>query len=328
MRIAQIGLGRIGFLLENDPLRYKPCTHLGTLLFLKERDQSIKIVGLCDTDNDRIQIVKKKLNKIKNITFTQNYSTILNQNPDFLIIASTTHSHFNILKDALTMGIRKILVEKPLVTNKSELKQISRLYQKYSSHIWVNYERRYYNKYICLKKILQNQYNKIISYRGLIICPAEYFYLHQKDEGLLLHDTTHLLDLIIFFFGRPQSFKSQKKRNGVSHCILLKHSNLSLEGEIVSIRHPKLFHFELEILTEQTRITVSNGYTKIEKIQASESYSNFYSLDTALAKIKKDTKPFLKTNPFIHLYQIILSKESKEDNFQDSCENIKILLNS
>ena len=29
MTTALIGCGRIGFLLEEDPLRYKPCTHYG-----------------------------------------------------------------------------------------------------------------------------------------------------------------------------------------------------------------------------------------------------------------------------------------------------------
>ena len=336
MRISQIGLGRIGFLLEEDPLRYKPCTHLGTLLALAKQDQSMNIVGLCDIDNTKIQATEKKLSrmirpikKIANINFTQNYKDILQKNPDFLVIASTTHSHYKILADALKQGISKILIEKPLVMDKKALRTILKLYDKHSSQVWVNYERRYYEKYIQLKKLLKTQYGKIISYRGLMVCPSHSFYPYQKYEGLLLHDTTHILDLIIFFFGIPNRFKALKNKNPTIHHILCEHSQLSLHGEIVSIRHPKSFHFELEVLTENARISVGNGYTLIEKITPSTSYSQFYSLDVGNKEnFKKDKKPSTKTNSFVRLYKEVISNKKNQDNFADSYKNVELLLRS
>ncbi len=291
-------------------------------------------MSLCDIDHKKIQMTKKKLSTLSRSTkgvadtkFTRDHKEILRERPDLLVIASTTCSHYKILADALKQGIPKILIEKPLVMDKKELKRIIKLYDEHSSQVWVNYERRYYTKYIQLKKLLETKYGKIISYRGLMICPSHSLYSSQQNEGLLLHDTTHVLDLIIFFFGVPDQFTSPKKSDSTTHHIVCKHTQLSLHGEVVSIRHPKTFHFELEVLAENARIIVGNGYTLIEKITPSVSYSQIYSLDVGNKEnFKKDKKPSIKTNPFIRLYKKIISKKKNQDNFADSCKNVEILL--
>ncbi len=47
--IALIGCGRIGFLLENDPLRYKPCTHYGGA-----SAAGLAVTHACDIDRGRL----------------------------------------------------------------------------------------------------------------------------------------------------------------------------------------------------------------------------------------------------------------------------------
>ena len=332
MRVAQVGLGRIGFLLESDPLRYKPCTHLGTLLTLEKsfqkKGEPIEMVGLCDTDTARLKMVQKKLKGRKGVTFAHDHQEILNLCPDFLVIASSTPSHFEILEEAFKKRISKILIEKPIVARDRELKKVKKLYKDHSSQIWVNYERRYYEKYMKLKKSILEGYGRLISYRGLMLYPSPSFYPSGQYEGGLLHDTTHLLDLLIFFFGIPDRHqKTSPKKSEAVHHILLEHDAFSLQGEIVSIRHPRVFHFELEVITEKARIVVGNGYHQIEKIRTSTEYSRFHSFEIeGKRNLRKDPKPSLKKNPFVKLYQEILSKDSAPDNFHESCANIEILL--
>ncbi len=51
-RAILIGLGRIGWALEKDKLRYHPCTHAGSLLSLQKR---IELVAVCDSNPDQVK---------------------------------------------------------------------------------------------------------------------------------------------------------------------------------------------------------------------------------------------------------------------------------
>ena len=52
---ALIGCGRIGFMLENDPLRNKPCTHYGGAI-----SAGIKFNYACDINADRLKAFSQK----------------------------------------------------------------------------------------------------------------------------------------------------------------------------------------------------------------------------------------------------------------------------
>ena len=51
LKTGIIGCGRIGSLLEEDPLRGKPCTHTGGFSALP----NIKMVAGCDIDENRLK---------------------------------------------------------------------------------------------------------------------------------------------------------------------------------------------------------------------------------------------------------------------------------
>jgi hypothetical protein len=48
--ITLIGCGRIGFILENDKLRNKPCTHFGGA-----DSVGLKFTSACDISKDRLK---------------------------------------------------------------------------------------------------------------------------------------------------------------------------------------------------------------------------------------------------------------------------------
>ena len=324
MRAAQIGLGRIGLSLERDPLRYKPCTHLGTILALQKRNKPIKIIGLCDHNESHLNSAQELVKEQGHIFFSREYQKMIELKPDLLIIAVTSSDHFQILKETIASGIPKVLVEKPLVVSKYQLRKIKKFYWRHQSMIWVNYERRFHAKYRQLKQDIQrNRFGKILSYRGLLICYGSNFYPNKTNEGILLHDTTHLLDLALYLFGEVERTKVQYSNDRV-HTIFLEHKRDQLEGNIFTVRHPRLFQFELELIFENVRIITGNDFMKVENIKKSKNYKGFYSLDHSVPRL--ETKPTFNQNPFITLYNEMISNQKFQDNFDDSCKNIEILL--
>ncbi|MDH5719234.1 MAG: Gfo/Idh/MocA family oxidoreductase [Spirochaetia bacterium] len=329
VKIAVIGLGRISFLLEKDKLRYKPCTHMGALAQLRNQGYNLSFNYLCDIKKERLSEAKEYLRSqnydVSNSIFTENYKDINYKIIDLLIIASDTNTHF----DALLIGIRhnvpKIVIEKPILMSIKDVNKIKKYILNSTSKIWVNYERRYHNAYNQIYKIINEKKNlgNALYYHGYLLTKAKSF-LPQKDyEGLLLHDTTHLLDLIIYFFGNPKIYFSEKLNNDL-HQINLHHNENNVKGILTSVKNSEYFHFEIEIIFEFGRIRAGNGFYYIEKSKKSKYYSKFQSLE---ANNKNLCKPMTaRENPFNRLYKSVLDNKYQPGYFDDSLENIIILL--
>lgn len=50
--VCLIGCGRIAHILESDPLRNKPCTHLGGMF-----SAGLKLTHACDSDPQRLSLI-------------------------------------------------------------------------------------------------------------------------------------------------------------------------------------------------------------------------------------------------------------------------------
>ncbi|MDH5716861.1 MAG: Gfo/Idh/MocA family oxidoreductase [Spirochaetia bacterium] len=329
--ISVIGTGRIAFLLEEDKLRYKPCTHIGALCNLKNKGYQIEFNNLCDINTEKLTKLKNYLIKenisVQNTTFTDNFEDIFNQiNTDILIISSTTNTHSNILQTAMVKNIPHIIVEKPIVMNKEHVKQIRKLSKESKSKIWINYERRFHPVYNKILKIIEeNQLGHVYHYRGILASKASELFIKNQTEGLLLHDTTHILDLAFYLFGRGKLLnilKKTKKEN--THSLNLLHAKKNITGQILTIRKANFFHLEMDIFFERGRIRAGNGFFIIEKSKNSKYYSNFQSLKEEFSStgiIKS-----VKENPFIRLYENVLLDKEPENILEDSLCNVDILL--
>lgn len=326
--LAMIGCGRIAHLLESDPLRYKPCTHLGAALRLQAEFPELSIRTLCDLDNNRLAQAEEFVlsEQTHNPLLTNDYQEALETAPDIAVIATTTESHFEILEKALALNIPAIVIEKPVCLNEKTAVKLAALAEKSKSRIWVNYERRYHPKYLKLKKIIDaKEFGFPLYYKGTFLAPAKSLFPKDKDdEGVLLHDTTHLLDLAFFLFGQPRTYQPADKRHlqHQYHNLLLEHEE-GIVGDITTITHSPTFHFELQILFEEARITAGNGFYHIEKIKKSRHYENFFSLDSL--KVKKEKRIKTDKNPFVRLYRKVMNGSEDANSFSDALLNVKIL---
>lgn len=315
-KVAVVGCGRIAWTLEDDPLRYKPCTHLGALRYWQRR-RGIKIAALCDSDLRQAHDAGFFLGA-KDVLLTSDYEEVIRPKPDVLVIAASTAAHFEILTAALEAGIRRIVVEKPVTFSLAEAKKLQKQIARSRSVVLPNYERRYHPKYLKLKERLSGA----PSYRGFFAAGGKSLYADKKrgDEGVLLHDTTHLLDLAQFFFGAVRRFEAIAGER--RHVLYLEHE-AGASGVLETALGVGAFHLELEIHTAQERISVGNGFLETEVIRSSPHYKNLKSY--AAPKRIADAKFSAAKNPFVKLYEHALFGKPDNAHFMEALHNVEIL---
>ncbi|MCS6971745.1 MAG: Gfo/Idh/MocA family oxidoreductase [Turneriella sp.] len=317
-RVALVGCGRIAFLLERDPLRYKPCTHLGALRLIRQNDPGIQVVGFADPYLERAQAAKKFYGD-PNALATTNFMELLDTQPDVVAIAAPTDAHFALTAQALRAGVPRIVLEKPVVSSLEEVERLQQLVRNGNSLILPNYERRYLPKYQRLKKLIQH--NGPTCYRGFFAAGGKDLYPNKKNEGVLLHDTTHLVDLVQFLFGKIRTSKILAAKN--RHLLWLEHTDGSA-GTIETVLNLRVFHLELEIRLKNRRLVVGNGFIEEAKIVASRHYQGLRGYGIPVRK--HDTPPALNQNPFIRLYRTALYGRPDNRHFYQALDNVALLL--
>ena len=159
---AIIGTGRIGFLLEHDPLRIKPCTHAGGIL----KNKKLKITCACDIDKKRLALFGKKYN-VKHL-YTDYKHLFKNEKIDIAVISTWTDSHKEITIEAAKRGAKIIVCEKPMAFASKDCKAMlnackaHKARKKYKTKLIINHERRYDPLYRKVKELIdKNRIGKI-----------------------------------------------------------------------------------------------------------------------------------------------------------------------
>ena len=123
-----LGLGRIASTLENDKLRYHPCTHAG-VLFSNFGKKKFTLSAIYDIDRDAIEEFYSQW-KIKPTTVKSSLADVKKETYDLGVIASSSEAHFENAKFAISLGIKNILIEKPVCINEKQLKSLVSLQKK------------------------------------------------------------------------------------------------------------------------------------------------------------------------------------------------------
>lgn len=319
LKVALAGCGRIAFLLEQDPLRYKPCTHLGALRYWAGRDKRVLPVAFCDPDRARAQAARQFLS-VPHAVVTDRFAELLLTKPELLIIAASTAAHFDLLAKALKAGVPRIVVEKPVTFSAQEAGKLRQMVLQSDSVILPNYERRYHPKYLRLKKSIAVA-GKAATYRGFFSAGGKGLYADKKgDEGVLLHDTTHLLDLAQYLFGPVQ--KHTVVAGKKCHVLHLEHAGGAV-GLIETHLGIGVFHLELEVRLADRRVTVGNGYETTEKIAASRHYRSLKAYNAP--QRSADAAFAVSKNPFVQLYREALYGTPDNAHLFEALENVLLL---
>lgn len=178
IKVCLIGAGRIGFKLENDLKRKKPATHFGMWI----KNKNVKLCAICDKNKISKNNIKKFPSYIK---IYKNFIKMIKiEKPDIVSIATWKDSHFEITSKCIDLGIRTIVLEKPLSNNIKEAIKLRKKIKKKKVNILINHRRRFDTDIINLRKKLNK---KIIG--NIINVNANYVY------GILTTGT-HLIDTL------------------------------------------------------------------------------------------------------------------------------------
>ncbi len=301
--IALIGCGRIGFLLENDSLRRKPCTHFGGI-----QGAGLSVTHACDIDSERLDAFIKKTEIKNNHAYTDYMDLFSNNHIDCAIIATPTPIHYQIAKKALQSGVKTIVLEKPASSSLVEAMDLIRLEKKYNSRIIVNHERRYDARYNSARNIILNgRIGKVTSVTGIMgTGPYRGKSFLSEGGGPLLHDGTHLIDIILFFFGNCSeltgSFTRENRSKGfedTAHSWLVLNNGVNVFIESGGCK--KYFSFEIDITGTEGRIQIGNGFNRLFLTKKSGLYEGFRDLEEVPFPLEEDS------NCFINLYEEVKS---------------------
>ena len=290
-----VGCGRIGSLLEEDPLRGKPCTHAGGFSALS----GAQLSAGCDIDPVRLQ----KFGKKWNVTgLYSDYRDMLEKESlDILCIATWTSLHSSMTLEAARAGVKGIFCEKPIATNLDQAKEMVRICKKKNIPLIINHERRWDAYYQQARKlILSGKIGEIKTLIGNALSwkPGK-LSVSDHGGGPLFHDGTHLTDLLLYFAGPVAWVSGHETRPGGKKYIeetasaMLGFKNGSI-GFIEGGGARKYFNFELDIQGSEGRILIGNAGRELYITKKSQRFTGFQELEKiSFPEPKKYESPFI-----------------------------------
>ncbi|MCB1175630.1 MAG: Gfo/Idh/MocA family oxidoreductase [Leptospiraceae bacterium] len=311
MRVGIIGLGRITTLLEEDPLRYKPCTHSGAMRQFNHIYQRtvFQIEALCDLDPIRLRLARDKLPAA---LWDTDYRRLLRRQAarplDLLVIGSWTESHSRIATAAIHCGIRSLVIEKPLALDYAEAAGLLKLARRFGCQIWLNFERRYHPGYIKIKHLVdQKEFGPLRAIRGRVLGvggPAI-----GSREGPLLHDGIHWLDLLQWYAGPPVAVRGRMQTSIENPAVeTTAWLDLQYPEVLASLEcggQRSYFEFQIELDFAAGRIESSNSGQRFFEARESRLYSGFRDLHEIEAPALPPLLQPTFSNPWLNLYESV-----------------------
>ncbi len=275
--IALIGCGRIGFLLENDPLRNKPCTHFGGAA-----SAGLTVTHACDISGERLARFGKTAAIPEENLFEDYVKLLTTARPRVVVIATWTESHERIAVEAARSGAEVIVLEKPMASSLEGCRAIADASRRSGTAVIINHERRFDGRYRKVKEMIARDVIGQVKTVHASILTGGYAGPSDPGEGggPLLHDGTHLVDMVRFLFGEITMVEGEFQRSGRSAgfedraCAWLK-TDGGIDIFIEAGGGRKYFVFELEISGTVGKIVIGNGYETLMLNRKSRHYTGF-----------------------------------------------------
>lgn len=280
MNVCLVGCGRIAHLLERDPLRNKPCTHYGGM-----RAAKLRLTHACDTNPERLTLIAESAKLKQDALFTDDRALFRSVRPDLVAIATWTDSHTSIGERAAEAGTKLIVSEKPLGASLATAKRMIDACRANGTVLITNHERRYDPRYRAAKKILDS--GKIGELRSVRAFLPTGGFRGESDVSLgggpLLHDGTHLVDMIRFFAGEIASVRGITRRYGrkkgfEDHAAALLETRTGVPVFLEAGGAVGYFGFGLELMGTKGSIAIGNGYQRLYVARTSAYYTGFRDL--------------------------------------------------
>ena len=268
---------------------------------------------------NNIFIFDKEKIKIKNNKLIKSYLiNDLNKNIrliDYAVISTPSYLHFKYAKVFLENNIN-VLIEKPAVLSVKHANILKKLSLNKNLKCWVTLQNRYNS---AVKKLKLDISKKKVGKVNLVDCTLfwhrdkSYYDInwrgnYKTDGGVLANQAIHLLDALIYIFGKVQKFNVMasfnKKKLKAEDLIFINfhHLNNIFSSFKATTRANKDYRVAMDILGEKGRILVKgislNTYHfykktnfKTDKIN-SESFHDAHGLNAMGTGHKKILNEF------------------------------------
>ena len=325
-RTALIGCGRIGCLLENDSLRSKPCTHAGALAEVPEVD----LVAACDIDEKRLRAFGKRLRVGR--LYTDYRDLLRKENLDLLVVSSWTSTHAEVVVEAAERKVKGILCEKPLAGDTRDGLRMLKSCFSNGTRLVVNHERRFDQRYRIAKGLIESgAIGKPRTFTGSVVSGRNVEEERRRasvgKEAPLLHDGTHLFDIIIYLLGDVSAVSGTVEESLVvdsrheRSAAYVKVEN-GPEGWIECDSNRSYFHFEIDVRGTKGRIRIGNGFEELYLSERSRLYEGFNDLTP-----KSFPLPAEIGNPWVGaVREVVDCVEGERESVSSGLDALKSLL--
>ena len=325
---AIIGTGRIGFTLGFDKKREKPASHTMALL----ENPRIKLEAGCDTFEESLNQWKRYVSRYNRDikTYATAKELLAAQKYDIIVIAVNEDSHLQTALEAIAAQPRLIILEKPVALNTDDGNKIVDAATRNGVPVLVNHERRFSEDYKIAKDYIERgMAGKIMCVNARLDSGLRVYTKEEETTGAysLLHDGTHLVDIVMFLLEKNSGEKEVLKNMVITNITrdeekpdVIRNVTAHFESEKcpdvnVSISgRSRYFGLEVDIIGTEGRIKIGNGIFEFTHRKQSKLYTGFYSL----APDKKIHRP-KKTRYFSNMIQNAV-------DFLDGSEELKSTL--
>jgi len=206
IKIGVIGLGKMGV------------SHLSIINQIRD----VNVVGICDTS----KIVLEGFKQLTSFKTYSDYEFMLEkEKPDGVIIATPSHTHYEIAKKVLTKGIH-LFIEKPFSLTFKHAKELAEIAKIQGVVNQVGYHNRFIETFRYVKRLLENNViGEIYHFEGQAYGPAitkesKSWRVSSETGGGCLYDYgSHVLNLISFLVGEVKEVKSATLKNIYSKSV-------------------------------------------------------------------------------------------------------------
>lgn len=311
-----IGCGKIGFWNDHIHKSEYPLSHFSN--FMNSEHFSLKAVAEPD------EKTRKIIDKNFNINIYSGHRELFeNEKTDIVCIASPDDTHESLLFEILNHDPLLVFCEKPLSLNFNKVEEIVKLYEKKNIPLMVNYSKRFINEFQTAKHWIES------GELGKIQTVTIYY-----SRGFL-HNATHHLDLITWYFGFPEKISVESEREGlypgdptINFTMIYK---AGIEVRFIGINTSDLIINEMDIVGDNGRVKIDTDglLTRyyIHTHPVYKDYRGFVVENTIQMKFNKALKNAAQ-NIFEHLecQKPLLSPASNSINIFKLSEKIKSTL--
>lgn len=263
-KVAIVGAGRIGAFFDDMDSK-AVLTHAHAF---KEAEQ-FELVGFFDIMEENAKNAAKRWG----VKYFQRLEDAM-QEVDVVCCTVPDRYHYDMLKQIAQYPVKFVFSEKPIAETPEQAEKICKLYQEKGIPLQINYTRRYLEEFSQLKRQIEGY--------GRFLKGCGYY-----GKGIL-HNGSHMLDLIIHLLGNIESVEGYEKiydffeeDPSVETKIKVREGTIYLHP--IDCRAATIF--ELELFFEKCRVRILDGGSIIEiyPVMPSpiyEGYENYIKKET------------------------------------------------